>query len=315
MHVLILGDVMLDRYLRGEVRRISPEAPVPVLDLQQTESRLGGAGNVALNIRSLGATPLLCSVVGQDEEGQRIVGHLQHLGLEAGGILASAARRTTVKIRLLAEGQHLLRVDKEDRFALKPEEESRALSQIKQMFREKQADVVLFQDYDKGYLTPSLIAEVLALAKEHDLPTVVDPKFRHFYAYEGVSLFKPNLKEVQDRVPFAVEPDLKSLERAAAYLQERLGFDYILITLSEHGAFMAGKGESLLAPAEAREIADVCGAGDAVVSVVTLGLAAGLGPADLIKLANAAGGQVCRHVGVVAVRPADLQLALNSAKW
>ncbi len=307
MEVLVVGDVMLDRYLKGQVKRISPEAPVPVLDLQQAENRLGGAGNVALNLLSLGAIPLLCSISGQDEEGESLWALLREQGLSTQGMLLSKNRRTTVKIRLMAGGQHLLRVDKEDRSALQPAEEGAALEKIEKLLSERSIGVILFQDYDKGYLNPSLIKQVLALAKAKNIPTVADPKFRHFYDYKGVRLFKPNLKEVRDRVPFEVRPENSSLQQAARYLRERMGFEYILITLSEHGAFIDGQGKSVLAPTRAQDIVDVCGAGDAVISVVALGIAVGLSLDDLVHLANAAGGQVCRQLGVVAVKPDALQ--------
>ncbi len=307
MEVLVVGDIMLDRYLRGEVKRISPEAPVPILDLQAADNRLGGAGNVALNLLSLGATPLLCSVIGQDEEGEKIWNLLEQQGLSTLGLFSSNKRRTTVKIRLLAGSQHLLRVDKEDRFELSPEEEKTALDKIRQLLQERPIRVVLFQDYDKGFLSTSLIEQILDWAKANDVPTVADPKFRHFYDFKGVNLFKPNLKEVRDRLPFEVEPQAASLQRAAAYLRKRMGFEHILITLSEHGAFIDGAGKSLLAPTRARDIVDVCGAGDAVISIVALAIALGLPAEELVRLANAAGGQVCQKPGVVAVKPGELQ--------
>ncbi len=307
MRVLVLGDVMLDRYLRGEVKRISPEAPVPVLDLKKSENRLGGAGNVALNLKALGAEPLLQTVVGRDEEGEHLLALMAEQGLDSSGVLRSKVRRSTVKIRLLSGGQHLLRVDKEDRFPLSEEEEDIAFRQIKERLERDEISVILFQDYDKGYLTPSLIEKVLAEATARGIPTAVDPKFRNFYAYRGATLFKPNLKEIRDRLPFAVEPEPDSLKKAAAYLRERLQFTHLLVTLSEHGAFIDDGQRQLLSPTRASEIVDVCGAGDAVISTVTLALAAGLPASDLIRLANIAGAQVCSQVGVVAVDAGRLQ--------
>ncbi len=309
MRVLVLGDLMLDRYLRGEVRRISPEAPVPVLDLKKSENRLGGAGNVALNLKALGAEPLLQSVLGKDEEGDMLIELLRENGLDTSGILRSDRRRSTVKIRLLSGGQHLLRVDKEDRFPLSAEEEDFAFRQIKERIAKEQISVTLFQDYDKGYLSPALIEKVLAEARENGIPTAVDPKFKNFYAYRGATLFKPNLKEIRDRLPFEVKPDLSSLQKAASYLRERLNCKYLLVTLSEHGAFIDDGQQSRLSPTQASEIVDVCGAGDAVISAITLALAAGLGTGEMVQLANMAGAQVCRQVGVVAVDAAQLRAA------
>lgn len=302
--ILILGDIMLDRYLYGSVNRISPEAPVPVMDLSSVDNRLGGAGNVAINLQALGCTPILCGIIGNDEEGETIAAALDELGLLTSGLIWSTERRTTLKTRVIAQGQHLLRVDREDRFPLS-EKEMRAVKHfLEATLGHEGPDAFVFQDYNKGLLSDELIRWNIAKCREVGIPTLVDPKKDHLEAYRGVTLFKPNLKEVNELLGTKVEPELNSLTRATAKLREKIEQQYTLITLSQHGLFMEKNGNGFLEPTFPRNIVDVCGAGDTVLSIAAAGMAGGLDMHDIATLANLAGGQVCERVGAV---PVDLE--------
>jgi len=307
VNVLIVGDVMIDRYLRGNVTRISPEAPVPVVNLEGEDLRLGGAANVALNVKAMGANPILCSVVGNDEDGTIFRDLLPEYGMSNEGILHSTERRTSVKTRVMAGAQHLLRLDQEDTHDLSASEANQLLSAIRQVLDEQKIQVILFQDYNKGILSPPVIREVILEALKRDIPTAVDPKFQNFWAYKHITLFKPNLKEIRAQVPMKVQVNLDSLQKAAAYIQEQLGNQHTLITLSEKGLFLETAGQSAIIPTEPRAVADVCGAGDTVISIVALGLGLRLDLQEIALLANLAGGQVCEKVGVVPVDKVQLE--------
>ncbi|MEM1218679.1 MAG: bifunctional ADP-heptose synthase [Bacteroidota bacterium] len=301
LNVLIVGDVMIDRYHVGKVSRISPEAPVPVVHLQSTENRLGGAANVALNIHALGATPILCSVVGDDADGETFTNLLTQRGLGTRGILSSKERMTTVKSRVLAQSQHLLRVDRENTEDLSKTEAKRFLSQIREIIDSRDIHLILFQDYNKGVLSQHVISELLLEAIKNDIKTAVDPKYHNFWSYKHVDLFKPNLKEVQDCLEMPIQATLDSLEMASTRIRQRIGNAITLITLSERGLYVNQDGNQAIFPTQPRVIADVCGAGDTVISVAGLGLAAGLDIDTIAVLSNLAGGQVCERVGVVPV--------------
>lgn len=300
--VLIIGDVMLDRYLTGMVSRISPEAPVPVVLHHSTEDRLGGAANVALNVRALGAIPLLCSVVGDDADGALFRQILPENDMTVEGILPLPGRRTTVKTRILGNNQQMLRIDQEDTHDLAEEEAAVFLKTVLRILGERPVRVVIFQDYNKGVLTPHVIQTVIAESRKRGILTAVDPKKTNFFAYRGVDLFKPNLKEIRDSAPFAVLPEPASLQQASDFLRDRLQNRLTMITLSEKGLFLdAGTGGKIF-PTVPRNVADVSGAGDTVISVAALGLAAGLDLEMIATLSNLAGGQVCEFPGVVPVR-------------
>ena len=301
--VLIVGDVMLDRYLTGSVSRISPEAPVPVVLHRGTENRLGGAANVALNVRALGGVPVLCSLVGRDEDGEIFRHLLPAHDITAEGIVASTGRCTTVKMRVLGNNQQMIRIDREDTHDLTSEEEQFFLQKILRLLEERPVRVLIFQDYNKGILTEKVIHTLIEAAKERGILTVVDPKKANFFAYRGVDLFKPNLKEIRDSAPFAVQAEPESLQRASDFLRERLQNRITMITLSEKGLFLDdGTGHARVYPTVPRNVADVSGAGDTVISVAALGLAAGLDLEIIALLSNLAGGQVCEFAGVVPVR-------------
>lgn len=302
-HILIIGDIMIDRYLSGNVTRISPEAPVPVVHFQQTFDRLGGAANVALNIKALGSTPLLCSVVGNDEDGRIFCNMLTELSISNEGIVIDPSRISTVKTRIVGNHQQMLRIDRENTFDLDDLTAKKILEKSNFLMGKYNIGAVILQDYNKGVLTLSVIQEIIAMAQKRGIPVAVDPKKHHFFAYKGVTLFKPNLKEVKDSVPFLVDSNLDTLHKASSYLKEQLQNQWTMITLSEKGLFLDAleTEQGQIYPTTPRNIADVSGAGDTVISIAALGLAAGITPAEIAVLSNLAGGQVCERQGVVPV--------------
>jgi len=301
LNILIVGDVMLDHYTYGVVHRISPEAPVPVVNVQSIKMCLGGAANVALNIKALGATPYLCSVVGADKHGESLLQLLKESGISTKSIFKSSTRTTTCKARVLVQNQQLLRIDEEDTHCLDKVEQKKLLRALKSILENIKIDAILFQDYNKGVLCLEVINEILLESLKRDIPTAVDPKEKNFFAYTRTTLFKPNLREINHKLPFQVLPTIASLRKAVAYLKDRLRNKETLITLSEKGIYYANESADLLLPTSPRVISDVCGAGDSVISIATLGMAANLDMEELTLLCNLAGGQVCEKVGVVAV--------------
>ncbi|MGA0555794.1 bifunctional heptose 7-phosphate kinase/heptose 1-phosphate adenyltransferase [Larkinella sp. VNQ87] len=300
LRVLIIGDVMLDSYVWGRVDRISPEAPVPVVTVQRRELRLGGAGNVILNVQSLGAEAIVCSVIGTDEPGDRLVGQLTERGLNCDGLIRSDARITTIKERIMAGSQQVVRVDTETDKAITVTERNLLIEKAKQLIPSCQ--VVIFQDYDKGVLSPEAIAVITEFANQQGVPTVVDPKKRNFLAYHHTTLFKPNLKELKEglKIDFDVtKPD--ELQSAIDELKNRLHIRGALITLSERGVLIDFQGETHRFPAHIRQISDVSGAGDTVISVAACCVALGLSPRLIAGLSNLAGGLVCESLGVVPI--------------
>ena len=307
LKILVIGDVMIDRYLTGNIHRISPEAPVPVVHLRNTENRLGGAANVALNIAALGATPRLISVIGEDEDADSFTDLLPYSNLSAAGIIRSAARRTTTKTRVLSAGQHVLRLDREDTTDLNGTETVAILSKIENILQAEKINVILLQDYNKGVLTQKVIRAVLNLAEKHRIPTAVDPKNKNFWAYRGVTLFKPNLAEIRANLPFSVTSDLNDLTRAGQEIRKRLDNRLSLITLSDAGLYLTDGGTHRIFPTQARTVRDVCGAGDTVISIAACCLGLDLPLENMAILSNLAGGQVCEKAGVVPVDKKQLE--------
>jgi rfaE bifunctional protein kinase chain/domain len=306
LQVLVVGDLMVDRYITGVVDRVSPEAPVPVVHFQSEENRLGGAGNVALNMLALGAHPILCAVIGDDDNGRELMRLFSNHQLSTDGLFISKERPTTVKTRVMAQNQHLLRVDRECDDDLSGKETELFLSKIMGLLRQRKIDLIVFQDYNKGVLTAEVIHQLIAEARQREIPTAVDPKRKNFWSYKGVNLFKPNLKEVRDSLPFPVDTTPESLQKAAQYIREKLKHETTLITLSEKGLYIEKNALHEIIATRPRSIADVCGAGDTVISVAALGVAAGLNLRTVANLANLAGGQVCEKVGVVPVTRDEL---------
>ncbi len=308
LNVLIVGDVMLDAYLWGGVERISPEAPVPVVQVGKKEERLGGAANVALNTQALGANPITCSVIGSDEGADRLIELMKTHEMPVDGLVSSGDRRTSVKTRVISGSQQMLRVDEEDVLDLSSDEEAGLFDRIGQIMEQWPIDVLIFEDYNKGNLTPSLIQKVIALCKEYSVPTVVDPKQRNFLEYRGITLFKPNLEELMEGVSgqegLSTEEAVKeATKQVRETLQQRMS----LVTLSEKGVFVDSEEGHAVYPAHVRDIFDVSGAGDTVVSVAALGLALRWSPSDIARMANLAGGLVCERIGVVPVEKERLR--------
>ena len=300
LRVMVIGDLMVDAYTWGKVTRISPEAPVPVVNVVKRESRLGGAGNVVLNVASLGAKPLVFSVIGDDATGSELLTILSQSGLSVEGIIQEAGRPTTVKERVIAGSQQLIRVDSETEKAISSASEASLLAAVKAAI--SQVDVIIFEDYDKGVLSEGLIQEVMGLARVAGIPTVVDPKKKNFFAYQGATLFKPNLHELRDGLGLDAS-DLSALALPATVkkFKESQRFEGLFVTLSERGVYMDFRSEQVSIPAHIRQIADVSGAGDTVISIAACALAAGASPAQIAELANLGGGLVCEFLGVVPI--------------
>lgn len=305
--ILVIGDVMIDAYTLGKVHRVSPEAPVPIVSLEKQEERLGGAANVALNLKALGADPVLCSVIGNDAQGQRLKLLMGDQHMSVAGIVSSNERVTTVKTRVIGNNQHLLRIDSEDTHALSTTEENAFVQAIKAVVETEQIDAIIFEDYNKGVLTATVIEAIIALAKHHQIPTTVDPKKENFLAYKGVTLFKPNLKELKEGVGIRCSfLEREQFDQAVALLEAQLTNEITFVTLSEHGVYIKQGSDDLHVPAHLRNISDVSGAGDTVISVATLCLAAGCSIETIAELSNLAGGLVCEKSGVVTIDPLQL---------
>jgi rfaE bifunctional protein kinase chain/domain len=300
--ILIVGDVMLDSYVKGKVTRISPEAPVPIVEYQSQVYCLGGAANVALNIKALGAEPILVSIVGNDENASIFKDLLQKESIDNQHIVSISERQTTIKTRVLSGNQQLLRIDREDTHDISEQSVQIILEKIIQIIDSQQIRVIIFQDYNKGLLTQNLIQEVIYLAKNKNILTAVDPKKKNFFAYQNVTLFKPNFKEITEALQTKTNIKLADLEQLTKILKTQMPHQNTMITLSEKGVFTFDGNIAQIAPTTPRNIADVCGAGDSVIAVAALGLAAELPMHTIAQLANIAGGQVCEAVGVVPVQ-------------
>ncbi|WP_337043957.1 bifunctional heptose 7-phosphate kinase/heptose 1-phosphate adenyltransferase [Emticicia sp. 17c] len=306
LRILIVGDVMIDSYIFGKVERISPEAPIPVVNVKRKEIRLGGAGNVAMNIRSLGATPVLCSVVGADAEAQELLNLLTSNHLPTEGIIQSPNRVTTVKQRILAGSQHVVRIDSEMDTLINEEERAQLIARAQALI--PTCDVVIFEDYDKGVLDGESIRQIVAFAKEHQIPTIVDPKKRNFTNYQGTDLFKPNLKELKEGLKIDFNADkLDEVKEVVANAKKALGVNGIFLTLSERGVFIDYQNEVHHIPAHLRSITDVSGAGDTVVSIAAICMGLKLAPKTVAELSNLGGGLVCEYVGVVPIEKEKLR--------
>jgi len=301
--VLVIGDVMIDSYLWGKVDRISPEAPVPVVTAKFQENRLGGAANVAINIQSLGATPILCSVIGNDDPGCKFYELMRKSELETDGIMVDNKRQTTIKTRIICDNQHLLRIDEEMDSNLGEALEKEFVAHIINLLAENPINAIVFEDYDKGVITPYVIEKTVEAANEKGIPTLVDPKKRNFNYYKNVTLLKPNFKELVEglKVDIAAKDDFESIYEAALHIHQDFNVQLVMITLSEKGIFISENGKYAAIPAEIRDIADVSGAGDTVISTASLCLASGMPPGEIARVSNLAGGLVCEKVGVVPI--------------
>ncbi len=305
--VMIIGDLMIDRYIKGEVNRMSPEAPVPILNLNQTDDRLGGASNVALNVQALGAQVFLIGATGNDENAQIFQNLLKKHQLSSIGIIKDPFRPTTIKTRVISNGQQLLRIDQESTEDIKPDIENKILDVFHKILSNHVPDVIIFQDYNKGVLTKKLIKNLISTTNLRNIPTIIDPKDHNFYEYKGCTLFKPNLKEIRAKVPFTIQSNqLIDLNKANDFVKKKLQNQITIITLSEWGIYLNNQIEHHICPVTKKEIVDVCGAGDTVLSILALCLASNINLETMGILANIAGGQVCSNIGVVPVNKKEL---------
>jgi rfaE bifunctional protein kinase chain/domain len=305
--VLIIGDVMIDTYLWGNVGRVSPEAPVPIVSGVIEENRLGGAANVALNVKAMGAVPILCSVIGEDPRGKLFLELMEEQNLSDIGLVVDDHRVTTQKTRIISGNQHLLRVDEEMDFFLSKRVQDHFLELINNLLESGGIDAIILQDYDKGVLAPRVIAEIIGASGRVDVPVLVDPKFRSFDLYKRVRLFKPNYKELIRGLQLDLQKhEIEKLSKAISKFQKKQEIDTILVTLSEQGILVSQDGTYTHIPAVVRDIADVSGAGDTVISVAALCLLTGQEAPAIAAISNLAGGQVCEKAGVVPVNAEKL---------
>jgi rfaE bifunctional protein kinase chain/domain len=298
----VIGDVMLDTYWWGQVERISPEAPVPVVKVDRREQRIGGAANVALNLCSLGAQVSLFSVLGGDEDGMILSGLLQHQGINTSYLIKTDTRITTNKMRVISRNQQMLRLDWEADHPLLENEERQLVSQVEKFILEESPQAMILEDYNKGVLTENVIGAVIGLCKKYAVITAADPKRKYFFQYKDVDIFKPNLKEAREALNLLPEEVNEEFLRAIHQkLKERLGHRISFITLSEKGVFYEDGQDSDIVPSHIRNVADVSGAGDTVIAVATLIYAITKDVKLMAEVANLAGGLVCETVGTVAI--------------
>lgn len=298
----VVGDVMLDSYFWGNVERVSPEAPVPIVSLNKKELRIGGAGNVALNLRTLGAKPYLLSIIGEDADGDSLTRLLKEQDIDATYSCRTGKRITTNKIRVISRNQQMLRMDAEVTHDLEPEDEAQFIDAFEKFVAREKPHAVILQDYNKGVLTEAVIRVVVDICREKGILSAVDPKRKNFLQYRGVDIFKPNLKEVKDALNLlSLDTSLPMLEQVHRQLHHLLHHKLSFITLSEKGVFYASDEQQAVIPSHLRNIADVSGAGDTVIATAALVYAASKNVHLMAEIANIAGGMVCEEVGTAAI--------------
>jgi D-beta-D-heptose 7-phosphate kinase/D-beta-D-heptose 1-phosphate adenosyltransferase len=307
--VLVVGDVMLDEYIWGEVRRISPEGPVPVVEVRRRSASPGGAANTAANVAALGGRPVLVSVVGQDHAAARLREVLAQNGTDAHGLCADAARATTTKSRVIAHSQQVARLDVEERAPLSPALEDALLASVAKHL--PRAEACILSDYAKGVVTPRVAREVIRLARQAGRPVVVDPKGADYAKYRGATLVKPNLHEAERSAGVEITGEA-GLREAAARLIDLLGGSAVLVTRGAEGMSLFRPGAAPLhVPAVVRNVFDVTGAGDTVAGALAMGLAAGGALEQAVELANRAASIVVGKVGTATVTCDELRAELT----
>ncbi|MEO8446254.1 MAG: D-glycero-beta-D-manno-heptose-7-phosphate kinase [bacterium] len=301
--IFIIGDVMLDRYLLGDVTRISPEAPVQVFDIRNSEYRLGGAANVSFNVKTLGADPFLIGVIGNDSEGKILIRALSDLGMNTSGLITEETRPTTCKTRVISDSHHLLRIDSESKNDITKETEDRILELLEKNCNE--SAIIILQDYNKGVLTKTLVKKVSEFAGTKKIRILVDPKFENFFEFKNIYLFKPNRKELEDAFGKKIKGP-EDLENFAEELMNKLNCENIILTLGEHGMMIFeksnGKFKKEKIGTKARKVADVSGAGDTVISTIAVCLSGGASLRDAAIISNHAAGLVVEEVGIVPIQ-------------
>jgi len=302
--IAVIGDMMLDGYYWGDVKRISPEAPVPVLEVEEEFFRFGGAANVALNIQTLGGFPIPVGVIGYDNYGTIFSSLMRENKIEDDYILVDDERPTTTKTRVIANNQHVVRIDKESKTNISEKMEEKLMGQLANLI--DSLDGIILQDYNKGVLTSSLINKVISIANNKNILVTVDPKFDNFFDYKNVTVFKPNKKETESVLGVKINSD-EDISSAGERLLLELNSQYVLLTLGENGiAVFERDGTEKRMPTKARKVADVSGAGDTVISTLTIALAAGANIYEASFLANYAAGIVCGEVGIVPIEKGKL---------
>jgi rfaE bifunctional protein kinase chain/domain len=306
--ILVFGDLMVDEYLRGNVTRISPEAPVPIINISSAQLRFGGAANVAYNLMGLGQTPLLVGTVGEDRMGHLFLNMMKESGLPCDGIITFPQRPTTVKTRIIGNDQHIARVDQETIEPISLEIQEKLfeifVSQIESV------SAVVIQDYNKGIVVPQLVSHIIDLVNRNGKIITVDPKFENFFSFKNVTVFKPNIKETEEALAMRIK-DEQGVVTAGKKLMSLLNCEAILITRGAQGMVLIEKnGDSTFVETKARKVADVSGAGDTVIATLTYALAGGANMKEAVTIANFAAGLVCEEVGVVPVNLTDLRRSI-----
>ena len=309
LNVLIIGDVMVDFYLFGEVNRISPEAPVPVVEILKKESRPGGAANVALNIRELGANPILLSMIGRDNTGHSLIAMLKELDVNTNHLIQHKGRVTTLKTRVFDEDKQVVRFDEEDVEDLEDSQENLMIKEFRKILANEKVDMIIMQDYNKGVLTKYFIKQVLLLATKNGIPVSVDPKERNFFDYQNVDLFKPNLREFSEAIGYRINSkSYESLRSGAEELRRKNRFKNLMVTLGGNGIFCFTKeGNSFIVPGKQIKAADVSGAGDTVISIAALAFIQKYSMKEIAQFANKGAAAVCKKVGVTPITLKELK--------
>ncbi|HPT71522.1 MAG TPA: D-glycero-beta-D-manno-heptose-7-phosphate kinase [Candidatus Cloacimonadota bacterium] len=302
--ILVIGDIMLDHYIHGSVDRISPEAPVPVLEVKREEYRLGGSANVAENLITLGAEVCIIGIVGNDQPGKQILKQLKGKKIDTQGVFVSEERPTTVKTRIIANQQQIVRIDKEKHEDIPSSMEKTILGKVISLINTY--DAVIMEDYNKGLLTEHMIESIISLCNKSKKLVAVDPQYKHLFAYRNCTVFKPNFSELQKNLGIMIETE-DQFQEAVAKLEERIKAKYLIITRGEKGLTVFSKGSKVVSiPTFAREIFDVSGAGDTVISTLTLGLAAGCDIETAALIANHAAGVVCGKIGTSVAKSNEI---------
>ncbi len=310
-NILVIGDVMLDHYVWGNVSRISPEAPVPVVNVTRESLLLGAATNVVNNIQSLGGKVSVCGVIGRDNAGKQLIHMLGERGIPADGLIVEEGRQTTIKTRIIAHSQQVVRFDRETKIGIERATRLRIFDFVRDRVRNG-LDAVILSDYCKGVVTKELVRDIVKLARKNNIMVSVDPKVNHFGMYRGVTILTPNTKEASIGAKMDIE-DEKSLCNAGRLLLRHLKCDAVLITRGEHGmSLFERSGRVTHIPTVAREVYDVTGAGDTVISALTLAMAAGSGMVDAARISNFAAGIVVGVVGTATVRPEELKQKIKT---
>jgi len=307
--ILVIGDVMLDRYLRGNVNRISPEAPVPIVEMESENYHFGGAANVALNLKSLGCEPLTLGLIGEDSTAKIFLEHMQSEQMDTSGFIQTSDRPTTVKTRIIGDNQHMVRVDREKIIYNNDNLYQRIIDRFEALI--PQTDAVILEDYNKGLLSKKFIHHILDYTTKHDLIVTVDPKFINFLEYQQATVFKPNIKETVQALALPLE-EQNQIEKAGLELVHKMQAKTVMLTRGAEGISLFEKDETIThIPAKTRKVADVSGAGDTVIATLTAALCGGATITEAAMIANHAAGIVCGEVGIVPVKPEDLKLDLE----